>query len=218
MKSTKKLVSLLLVAVMAIGMTMTVFATNNSMTIPEMTQEQKVSFMTYYVYANAKVAAGQGTIATITDKDILASAYDQTEVVDDYVYKTMRSLLKDSSKYAYTYSYTLIDMQGITSGEVTVQLQDQGGYKLDEMKGRLAVVCHMNTTTGKWEQMKDLALVDDNGCVTFSFNSYSPILITVTNVKPADLKADSGITIKEATMTPQQVVAGDTTKSPKMGE
>ena len=36
--------------------------------------------------------------------------------------------------------------------------------------------------------------VDDNGCVTFSFNSYSPILITVTNVKPADLKADSGIT------------------------
>ena len=130
----------------------------------------------------------------------------------------MRSLLKDSSKYAYTYSYTLIDMQGITSGEVTVQLQDQGGYKVDEMKGRLAVVCHMNTTTGKWEQMKDLALVDDNGCVTFSFNSYSPILITVTNVKPADLKADSGITIKEATMTPQQVVAGDTTKSPKMGE
>lgn len=218
MKSTKKLVSLLLVVVMAIGMTMTAFAANNSMTIPEMTREDKVTFMTYYVYANAKVAAGQGTIAAITDEDILVSAYNQSDVVDTYVYDTMDSLLKDSSKYAYVQSRTLIDVQGITSGEVTVQLQDQGVYKVNKMKGCLAVVCHMNTTTGKWEQMKDLALVDDNGCVTFSFNSYSPILITVTNVKPADLKADSGITIKEATMTPQQVVAGDTTKSPKMGE
>ncbi len=218
MKSTKKLVSLLLVAVMAIGMAMTAFAANESMEYTGPTDAQKIERMKASVYSNAKIAAGKGTISEVTDEKVLASAYDQENAVWDYLADQVESQLKDANGYVYISKKTLIDVQGITSGEVTVQLFDQGKFKVNSVKGHLAVVSHYNVTTGKWEQMKDLALIDDNGCVTFSFNSYSPIMISVLNIKPSDLKEGTGLTIKQVNMAPQQVVAGKTVKAPKMGE
>lgn len=218
MKSTKKLVSLLLVAVMAIGMAMTAFAANESMEYTGPTEAQKIERMKASVYSNAKIAAGKGTISEVTDEKVLASAYDQENAVWDYLADQVESQLKDANGYVYISKKTLIDVQGITSGEVTVQLFDQGNFKVSNAKGHLAVVSHYNVSTGKWEQMKDLALIDDNGCVTFSFNSYSPIMISVLNIKPSDLKEGTNLTVKQVNMAPQQVVAGETVKAPKMGE
>lgn len=81
MKSTKRLVSLLLVAVMAIGMAMTAVAANDSMTYTGPTEAQKVERMKESVYSNAKIAAGKGTISEVTDEKVLASAYDQENAV-----------------------------------------------------------------------------------------------------------------------------------------
>lgn len=218
MKSTKKLVSLLLVAVMAIGMAMTAFAANESMEYTGPTEADKVSWTKQSVYANAKIAAGKGTIAEVTDEKVLASVYDQDDVIWDYLYDKVETQLKGENTFAYISCISLFDVQGITSGEVTVQLFDQGNFKVSNAKGHLAVVSHYNVSTGKWEQMKDLALIDDNGCVTFSFNSYSPIMISVLNIKPSDLKEGTNLTVKQVNMAPQQVVAGETVKAPKMGE
>ncbi len=202
------------------------------------TVEEKVTEISSKVQANAKVAAGSGTVAPITDKEVLAKVYDQSAKVESFVNATLTTKLEDEAKEVEVKGETLIDVQGVSSGEVTVQLQDQGDYKVSDMKGHLAIVSHLNMTTGEWEQMKDLALIDENGCVTFSFNSYSPIMISVTNLTPADFKKDAGVTVKQATMTPQQVKSqgtdapngtieptqsGNTTepakvKAPKMGE
>lgn len=218
MKSTKKLVSLLLVAVMAIGMAMTAFAANESMEYTGPTEANKVAWAKQSVYANAKIAAGKGTISEVTDEKVLASVYDQDDVIWDYLFDKVETQLKGENTFAYISCISLFDVQGITSGEVTVQLFDQGNFKVSNAKGHLAVVSHYNVSTGKWEQMKDLALIDDNGCVTFSFNSYSPIMISVLNIKPSDLKEGTNLTVKQVNMAPQQVVAGETVKAPKMGE
>ena len=215
MKNNKRLLSILLVAVMAIGMTMTaIAATNGSMNYQGPTDEDKVAWVNNYVYSNATIAAGQGTIAKVTDKEVLVSAYNQSDEIYGFVWQKVGAVLKDNNQEAYVTDYVLFDVQGVTSGEVTVQLKDEG---LADAKGMLAVVSHYNASTKKWEQMDKLAEIDDQCRVTFNFNSYSPILISVTNVKASDLKENSGFGIQKATMTPQQVASG-AAKAPKMGE
>lgn len=216
MKKTKKLVAILLMAVMMLGVAGTAMADNSSMWEPD--DEYKLSWASAYVYSNAKIAAGSGSISKVTDKKVLTSAFDQTGAVDDFIFEKLRLETKNE-KYIYICETILFDVQGITSGEVTVQLQDEGAFKAANYKKCLAVVSHYNVTTGKWEQMDKLAEIDENGCVTFKFNSYSPIMISIMNVKSEDLKEGSAYAnVQKVTMTPQQVVAGAATKSPKMGE
>lgn len=98
------------------------------------------------------------------------------------------------------------DVQGVKSGEVTIKLGDYSDtgsvLNMKDFAGYLVVVSHYNETTGKWEKMDKLAEVDENGCITINFSSYSPIIIHLTNFTAADLAANSGISVYKTTMTP----------------
>ena len=71
-------------------------------------------------------------------------------------------------------------MQGVESGQVTVHLGDEGKYfSASNAAGTLVAVSHYNTVTEEWETMDDFAVIEENGNVTFEFESYSPVLLTV---------------------------------------
>ena len=218
MKSTKRLIAVALMAIMMLGATFTAMAANDSM--KELTAAEKIAKMKIGVYYKVTVPAGvpnadKITIAKITDEKIIASAYDRNEYVDNFVVPAIQNDLKPEKKNTTVISLArqLFDVQGVKSGEVTLALGDNA--KGD--KGHLVVVSHYNTTTQKWEQMDKYAEIDENGCITIEFNSYSPILISVLNISREYL-SDPNNHVKKTTMTPQQVLAGAETKAPKMGE
>ena len=217
MKRQSKLISVLLIGVMVIGMAFTAVAANGSPSVNPASQEKKV------FYKNAKIAAGGGTISEITDEKTLASAYDQSLEVSKYVRNTLSSQF---NKPVYIYETLLFDVNGVKSGQVTVQLGSEGKFDVNDAKGKLAVVSHFNSATGAWETQKDangkdqLSEVDPkDGTVTFSFPSYSPIMISVLSASSSDLKDGNSLSVLKATMNPKQVLASaSSTKSPKMGE
>ena len=218
MKNTKRFIAVALMAIMMLGATFTAMAANSSM--KELTDAQKVVEMGKGVYFKVTVPASipnadKITIADITDEKILASAYDRSEYVADVVVQDIQKDIKPEKNVdVKVLAVQIFDVQGVKSGQVTLSLGEPG----KDYKGHLVVASHYNTTTQKWEQMDKLPEVDENGCITINFNSYSPIMISVLNINEGYLKPGSKYLVEKTTMTPQQVLEGADTKSPKMGE
>lgn len=220
MKNTKRFIAVALMAIMMLGATFTAMAANRSM--KELTAAEKIAKMKIGVYYKVKVPDGVPNaekikILDITDEKIIASAYDRNEYVDNFVVPDIqKNDLKPEKKDTTVISLARqpFDVQGVKSGEVTLQLV---GDSVKGCKGHLMAVSHYNTTTQKWEQMDKYSEIDENGCFTIEFNSYSPIQISVLNISREYL-SDPDVRVKKTTMTPQQVLAGAETKAPKMGE
>lgn len=217
----KKFMALLLVAIMTMGLGMTAFAAENASPNASQydpnaeyyewynnwltTDEEKLEYYAEYVYSKASIAAGIGSIASITDQNMQIKVMEQIKAVYDEYNATVN--LKDY----HTWGSMIIqewafDVQGVKSGEVTIKLGDYSDtgsvLNMKDFAGYLVVVSHYNETTGKWEKMDKLAEVDENGCITINFSSYSPIVIHLTNFTAADLAANSGISVYKTTMTP----------------
>lgn len=209
-KMSKKFMALLLIAVMTLGMSMTAFAAENNSpsgteykpdyTWTMKTDEEKLNHFAQNVYSNVSVPVGIGSISKITDASMQAKVADQvTAVWNKYVDKIK---LKDSSEMARTVCDLAFSVDGVKSGQVTLQLNDEGNFKASDWVEHLVVVSHYNEATGQWEEMNKFAEIDSKGCITIEFSSYSPILLSITNIKAADLAADSGIAVYKTTYEP----------------
>ena len=203
MKFSKKLMSLLLAAVMVMGMTVTAFADNGSPSYSYTNDDYKN--IAGQAYNNVSIAAGGGTISTITDSTLLVKAGEQMVVAEKYVAENLK---KADGSEAWVTQELLFDVGGVSSGEVTVYLKDQGDFKVADYKGYLAIVYHYNGST--WEKYGKYAKIDDNGAITFSFDSYSPIYVAITNLTADDVAATS---IQSANYSPTQTLSSSTSPS-----
>ncbi len=209
-KMSKKFMALLLIAVMTLGMSMTAFAAENDSpsgteyeydyTWTFKTDEAKLNYFAQCVYSNVSVPVGVGSISKITDAGMQAKVADQATVVwNKYVDKIK---LKDSTRMACTVWDLAFSVDGVKSGQVTLQLNDEGNFKASDWVEHLVVVSHYNEATGQWEEMNKFAEIDSKGCITIEFSSYSPILLSITNITAADLAEDSGIAVYKTTYEP----------------
>ena len=218
----KKFFALILAAVMCLGMSMTAFAaTNDSPSVPNESPEVSIGdTFANRVYSNVKIAAGQGSIQEITEEDLQAIILERVRAIGQWDY---------FEEYEFTFDYTFgdttiqipsrpyvfwsygFDVQGIESGQVTVQLQDQGNVRISDHIGHLVYVSHYNMETEEWETMDQFAQIDENGCVTFEFESYSPVILSILTVTADDLENRTNeevpVDVLDTTYTPQQVVA-----------
>lgn len=206
-KMSKKFMALLLIAVMTLGMSMTAFAEeNNSPSGTEYnpwtltTDEDKLNYFATYVYSNVSVPVGAGSISKITDAGMQAKVADQVTVV--YNKYNGKIKLKDSTKRAWTDWDFAFSVDGVKSGQVTLQLNDENGFKVSDWIDHLVIVSHYNEATGQWEEMSKFAEIDSKGCITIEFSSYSPILLSITNITAADLAADAGVAVYKTTYEP----------------
>ena len=218
MKRFSKLTSLILVGIMVLGMALTAVAAVNP---SPMNDAEKAASAKQNFYSKAHISAGAGSIEEVTDESVLASAWDHEADVESYIRNTLKV---QSNKPVWVYKQFLFDVKGIKSGEVSVQLESAGNFDVNQAKGKLAVVDHYNEATKQWERMKDangndqLCEIDSEGRITFSFPSYSPIMVSVLNIASSDLKEGATIGVKKYSASPKQVLKTGNSKSPKMGE
>ncbi len=109
MKNTKRFIAVALMAIMMLGATFTAMAANES--VYEPTEQEKLDWVAEYVYSSAKIAAGAGSIAKVTDKKVLTSAFDQTVAVEDSIFEKLRLETKNE-KYIYISRTILFDVPG----------------------------------------------------------------------------------------------------------
>ena len=208
----RKFFALIMAAVLCLGMSMTAFAAGNDS--PEVFPEERP--VTFYnkVYSNVTIAAGGGYLEKITDPVMQQNIMDRID--------GERARLQEFGKYEMTYTildqeysytttawpdyYFAFDVQGVESGQVTVHLEDEGWFEVADYIGNLVYASHYNTETGEWEVMDSFAVIDENGNVTFEFDSYSPILLTITNVASDDVAGNENFPILTTTYTPAQVL------------
>lgn len=203
MSKVSKMVSLLLVAVMVIGATLTVFAAESA---KAKTDEEKAQEIAGQVDENVE-AVGDATVSAITDTATLAKAYDMGVEADASI-----ASIADQFTEQPTVMKTLLFDVNSAGGDVTV--------KNAECAGKLGVASHYNTTTGQIEVMKDLVEFDSQGRGTVHFDSYSPVMIKVLNQTRSALKADATVGVKAVNLAAPQVDASSTAtaKTAKMGE
>ncbi|MDY5775061.1 MAG: hypothetical protein SPK14_04450 [Lachnospiraceae bacterium] len=208
-KMSKKFMALLLIAVMTLGMGMTAFAAENGS--PSGTEydnswkwsseQDKLDYFAHYVYSNVSVPVGVGSISKITDAGMQAKVGDQIATVwNKYADKIkLKDDIKDEAYIAWDYAFSV---DGVKSGQVTLQLNDEGRFKVANYINHLVIVSHYNEATGQWEEMSKFAEIDSKGCITIEFSSYSPILLSITNITAADLAADAGVAVYKTTYEP----------------
>ena len=182
----RKFFVLIMAAVLCLGMSMTAFAADETVDpngSPEPTFAQ-------IVYDNVTIAAGGGYLEKITDsamQDLILERVDgEYDRLAEYTYTSSYTSPIDGQVHTYTTRlffpgfYFAFDVQGVESGQVTVHLGNEGRYfDVSDCVGNLVAVSHYNTVTEEWETMDDFAVIDENGNVTFEFESYSPVLLTV---------------------------------------
>ena len=203
MSKVSKMVSLLLVAVMVIGATLTVLAAESP---AAKTDEEKAQEVSSQVDQNVE-AVGDATVSAITDTATLAKADDMLVETDAAI-----ASIADQFTEQPTVMKTLLFDVNSAGGDVTVKNAD--------CAGKLGVATHYNTTTGQIEVMKDLVEFDSQGRGTVHFDSYSPVMIKVLNQTRSALKSDATVGVKAVNLAAPQVDASSTAtaKTAKMGE
>ena len=212
----RKFFALIMAAVLCLGMSMTAFAADETVDpngSPEPTFAQ-------IVYDNVTIAAGGGYLEKITDpamQDLIMERVDgEYDRLAEYTYTSSYTSLFDGQVHTYTTRlfypdfYFAFDVQGVESGQVTVHLGDEGKYfSASNAAGTLVAVSHYNTVTEEWETMDDFAVIDENGNVTFEFESYSPVLLTVLRESVEWVESTNHtpeITYLETTYAPAQTL------------
>ncbi len=161
--------------------------------------QEKLDYFAQCVYSNVSVPVGIGSIAKITDSAMQAKVSEQ---ISNIWNKYDGKIKTKDDKYVWSAETLAFDVQGVKSGQVTLKLNDEGSFKVANYINHLVIVSHYNEATGQWEEMPKFAEVDANGCITIEFSSYSPILLSITNITAADLAADSGIAVYKTTYEP----------------
>lgn len=217
----RKFFALIMAAVLCLGMSTTAFAaTNDSPAAPNESPEiDSSTIFAEQVYSNVEIAAGGGYLEKITDMDMQKIIVDRiigefsrlAEYTYTYIYTATNPFTGEEEAHSLTENlmpayFFAFDVQGVKSGQVTVHLNDQGNFKVSNFINRLVAVSHYNTKTGEWEVMDDFAVIDKNGNVTFAFDSYSPVLLSVLYTHKDEVANDENYTIMETTYHPTQTL------------
>lgn len=204
----RKFFALIMAAVLCLGMSTTAFAADATVApngSPEPTFAQKV-------YDNVTIAAGGGYLEKITDADMQQEILDRIEGeydrLADYVYTFYPVEGADISYEFRVFAsmFFAFDVQGVESGQVTVQLKDSGNFRVSNCVNRLVSVSHYDTEKQTWEVMDDFGVIDENGCITFAFDSYSPVLLSILNVDTDAVGDSENFTFMDTTYEPEQIL------------
>ncbi len=220
----RKFFALIMAAVLCLGMSTTAFAAvNDSPEAPNGSPEAGGDpTFTERVYSNAEIAAGGGYLEEIADEDMQREILDRIdgehERLAEYTYSYTYTYTDPVTGQEYTGTHTVrpyagyffaFDVQGVESGQVTVHLNDQGDFMVSDFVNYLVSVSHYNVKTNEWEVMDDFAVIDENGNVTFAFESYSPVLLSVLYTETEDVADDENFTILETTYDPVQTLTSE---------
>ena len=148
--------------------------------------------------SNVKVSAGKGTIAKITDAKVQQACETRSAEVD-----VLASQIETKSKVAEVVKTFAFDVQGIASGEVTLNIGTENA-------GKLVLASHFGGEA--WDNL-GLCEVNEKGDVTVKSDSYSPIMLSVLNITADDLTDEAKADVKTVNYDPQQSV-----KAPKTGD
>lgn len=180
MKRAKKFLAAVLAGVMVLGMSMVALAADNDS--PAVGPSTSETFASWYGENKAKISAGAGTLAEITDETTQQLVIERDLAILDYVFENFKNANGNEAEVWTTYAF---DVQGIASGEVSVELEGLGKVAKEMSDMGLApkaLVSHYNESTKQWETCwSDVKVNGDNGLITFKFDSYSPILVAVTD-------------------------------------
>lgn len=223
MKLSKKIITLALAAVMTIGMSTTVLASNESPSayVP---QVKKTTYADLNKYGKITIAAGKGSIAEITDPAMQEEVLKRSEAVAADLENNWKATYNfDGNTRDFTPAILAtfaFDVQGIKGGEVSVNLglsdADKKAYAEDRKAGEYdfyAYVSHYNVEKKTWEVQ--WSKVSDDFNITFKFDSYSPILVVLTTAtKTADGSVELAKTATAYNAKPVQTEA----KSPKTAD
>ena len=223
MKLSKKIITLALAAVMTIGMSTTALASNESPSayVP---QVEKATYADLNQYGKVTIAAGKGSIAEITDPAMQDEVLKRAEAVKADLEKNWKAIHTYNGKTYYSAATVeatfAFDVQGIKGGEVSVNLGLSDEDKKDFAENRksglsdyYAYVSHYNVEKKTWESQ--WSKVTDDFNITFKFDSYSPILVVLTDAsKSADGSVELAKTATAYNAKPVQTEA----KSPKTAD
>ncbi len=205
MKKSKKILAALLAGVMVLGTGLVAFAENGSPSVgaPSVTENT----------GKTSIAAGKGTIAAITNAETMKLVDEQENVIDEYV---SAHCTDANGQASAAYAFVHFDVQGVSGGEVSVKVEDISEFiDLITEQGLkpVAMVFHYNETTKKWEGpvWSEIKMDGDDAFVTFKFDSYSPIIIAITDAAAVDGQTISPMAYSA---NPVQTVAA----SPKTGD
>lgn len=224
MKLSKKIITLALAAVMTIGMSTTAFASNESPSVDTSQGGKTATYADLNQYGKVTIAAGKGSIAEITDAAMQEEVLKRAEAVKADLEKNWKATYTFNGKTEeYTPSILAtfpFDVQGIKGGEVSVNLglsdADKKAYTERRKSGLYdlyAYVSHYNVEKKTWEAQ--WSKVTDDFNITFKFDSYSPILVVLTNAsKSADGSVELAKTATAYNAKPVQTEA----KSPKTAD
>ncbi len=209
MKKSKKILAALLAGVMVLGTGLVAFAENGSPSVGGGDWDDGDyyvwTYKDYFEDQTVSIAGGTGTIAEITTPKMQDLVIERMQTVWNYIYNHCKDANGDEITFFAEYSF---DLQGVSGGEVSVKLGDLG-YAAKEMEKQgnklVAYVSHYNETKKEWEHCwSEVKMDGSNGLVTFKFDTYSPILIQITNAATEDDEAVSAISYNE---NPVQTVA-----------
>ena len=216
MKLSKKIITLALAAVMTIGMSTTALASNESPSayVP---QVEKATYADLNQYGKVTIAAGKGSIAEITDPAMQEEVLKRSEAVRTDLLKNFKTTYNSKPQVLATFAF---DVQGIKGGEVSVNLglsDEVKKYLAERRKNEsydfYAYVSHYNVEKKTWESQ--WSKVTDDFNITFKFDSYSPILVVLTDAsKSADGSVELAKTATAYNANPVQTEA----KSPKTAD
>lgn len=224
MKLSKKIITLALAAVMTIGMSTTALASNESPSAYVPQGEKTATYADLNQYGKVTIAAGKGSIAEITDPAMQEEVLKRSEAVAADLAKNWKTTYTFNGK---TYEFIpevlatfAFDVQGIKGGEVSVNLGLPDAVKKSFVEERkagtydfYAYVSHYNVEKKTWESQ--WSKVTDDFNITFKFDSYSPILVVLTDAtKSADGSVELAKTATAYNANPVQTEA----KSPKTAD
>ncbi len=202
MKKSKKILAALLAGVMVLGTGLVAFAANNSTETSEGTPAPTKATIT--------VSAGSGTIAEITNEETQKLVKEKFAEIDNYV---IEHCTDANGQESTVYDYYAFDVQGIEKGEVSIKVDGLANLVKDiKTLGvkPVAMVFHYNETSKQWEGPVWSDITED-GALTFKFDSYSPIMVVITDVSAVDGQAVAPMAYSA---NPTQTVAA----SPKTGD
>lgn len=217
MKLSKKIITLALAAVMTIGMSTTALASNESPSAYVSQGGKTATYADLNKYGKVTIAAGKGSIAEITDSAMQDEVLKRAEAVAADIEKNWKATDNSAATVLYTFAF---DVQGVKGGEVSVNLGLSDALKKSLVEGRkagtddfYAYVSHYNVEKKTWESQ--WSKVTDDFNITFKFDSYSPILVVLTDAtKSADGSVELAKTATAYNAKPVQTEA----KSPKTAD
>ncbi len=214
MKLSKKIITLALAAVMTIGMSTTALASNESPSVDTSQGGKTATYADLNQYGKVTIAAGKGSIAEITDAAMQEEVFKRAEAVKADLEKNWKATDNSAAIVLFTFAF---DVQGVKGGEVSVNLglsdADKKGLAAAIKSGLYAYVSHYNVEKKTWESQ--WSKVSDDFNITFKFDSYSPILVVLTDAsKSADGSVELAKTATAYNANPVQKEA----KSPKTAD